>query len=249
MEQFHAFSWIAQIVNWCDMVGCGPTKEKAFEDLHRKFEARRAGLPSLPRPGTRVPIEFDSSVQIREYERIARDFFSEILGKDYYGFLLKYNSSLWDLCGPVLDETIEYYYKKIHQKFGVDVSDIEDAKLIMIFRRIHDHQVENRLQASEAQEKQMKMKWEKYDPEWLAKLAEEQHPKMPWLPDALRQCRKYLIRSEAYYYFVSGKNANKPGAEWQFDYNILLYDPVEGGLVLDILKGRRVGGVEFLDRI
>lgn len=93
------------------------------------------------------------------------------------------------------------------------------------------------------------MKWEKYDPEWLAKLAEEQVPEEPWLPKALRQCTEYLIESKAYYHFVSPENANQPGAEWQIVTNIILKDPKVGDLVLDILKGRRVGGVEFLNRL
>jgi hypothetical protein len=45
---------------------------------------------------------------------------------------------------------------------------------------------------------------------------------------------------------VSPENANKPGAEWQFERSIVLEDPKEGELVLDILKGNRVGGIEFL---
>jgi hypothetical protein len=159
LGNYHAFPWIAQIVNWWAMVGCGQTKEEALENLHRNFEARRAKRPSLPRPGTRVPIEFASSVQIEEYEAIAREFFSEILGKEYDGFLITDESSLWDLYGPVINETIEYYYEKIQQKFGVDVSDLEDAKLSMIFRRIHEHQVEDRLQASGAQRQQIRKQY------------------------------------------------------------------------------------------
>jgi hypothetical protein len=36
------------------------------------------------------------------------------------------------------------------------------------------------------------------------------------------------------------------GSQWQFEENIILEDPERGDLVLDILKGQRVGGVEFL---
>ncbi len=95
----------------------------------------------------------------------------------------------------------------------------------------------------------MKIKWRKYDPEWLAKLAEAQVPEEVWLPEALKKCTKYSIESKAYYHFVSPENANQPGAEWQFETNIILGDPKEGDLVLDILKGHRVGGVEFLSRL
>jgi hypothetical protein len=39
------------------------------------------------------------------------------------------------------------------------------------------------------------------------------------------------------------------GSEWQFDHNVILTDETEGTLVLDILKGNRVGGIEFLKRL
>jgi hypothetical protein len=128
--------WTAQIVNWWTMTGHGQTKKEAFEDLHRNFEAKRVELSSLPRPGTRVPIEFDSTVQIEDYEMIAREFLLEIFDLDYEDYFISDESSLWDLHG---DETNDYYYDKIQQEFGVDVSDIEGAKLCMIFRRIHEH--------------------------------------------------------------------------------------------------------------
>lgn len=90
---------------------------------------------------------------------------------------------------------------------------------------------------------------EKYNPEWLARLAEKQMPAESWLPEALRKCTVYSVESAASYHFASPENANKPGAEWQFERNIILNDEKEGDLVLDILKGNRVGGVEFLNRI
>ena len=93
------------------------------------------------------------------------------------------------------------------------------------------------------------MEWKEYDSEWLARLAEEQVPEKHWLPSALRKCTQHSKRSEAYYYFVSPENANQPGAEWQFETSITLGDEKEGALVLDILNGNRVGGVEFLKRL
>ena len=49
-------------------------------------------------------------------------------------------------------------------------------------------------------------------------------------------------------YFVDPRRPNQPGSDWQFEENIILEHPTEGDLVLDILKGHRVGGVEFLGR-
>jgi hypothetical protein len=48
---------------------------------------------------------------------------------------------------------------------------------------------------------------------------------------------------------VNPDNPNKAGSEWQFETNILLEHPSEGTLVLDVLKGQRIGGVETIDRI
>ncbi len=95
----------------------------------------------------------------------------------------------------------------------------------------------------------MNMKWEKYDPTWLVDHAKEQHPDKPWLAKALSKCARCSIESKAYIHFVDPKNANSPGAEWQFEKNIFLNSPREGELVLDILEGYRVGGVEFLLRL
>jgi hypothetical protein len=88
-----------------------------------------------------------------------------------------------------------------------------------------------------------------YDPEWLARLAEEQMPEELWLPVAIRQCRQYSSESKAYSCFVSCDKVNQPGADGQFERNILLNDKKHGELVLGILTGNRVGCVEFPDRL
>ena len=91
--------------------------------------------------------------------------------------------------------------------------------------------------------------WDPYDPTWLVELVREQCPEEPWLPDAIRKCTQCLRESEAYIYFVNPERPNKPGSEWQFQESIDLESSTEGWIVLDILKGGRVGGVEFIDRI
>jgi hypothetical protein len=93
------------------------------------------------------------------------------------------------------------------------------------------------------------MHWEPYDPNWLVELATSQVPDVPWLPGALAACQRAFKESSAYLYFVDPANPNMPGSEWQFESNIVLDHPTEGSLVLDVLKGKRIGGVEFLSRI
>ena len=88
--------------------------------------------------------------------------------------------------------------------------------------------------------------WEPYDPTWLSELARVQARETPWLADALGQCTRHARESRAYIYFVNPVAPNQPGSEWQFEGNVMLFDNREGELVLDVLKGQRVGGVEFL---
>jgi hypothetical protein len=93
------------------------------------------------------------------------------------------------------------------------------------------------------------MLWKPYDPGWLVALARETRPAEPWLAAALAKCTLAAEESRAYTYFVDPREANQPGSEWQFDSNVMLKHPVESDLVLDILIGQRVGGIEFLARL
>jgi len=94
----------------------------------------------------------------------------------------------------------------------------------------------------------MRNDWEDYDPSWLVHEAQLRLPDELSLHRALSKCTR-AITTLAYIYFVSPENPNQPGAEWQFDRNVILEATCEGDLVLDVLKDGRVGGVEFLDRI
>jgi hypothetical protein len=91
--------------------------------------------------------------------------------------------------------------------------------------------------------------WHDYDPDWLVRLAKEQLPQEAWLHEAISRCRVARMESAAYIHFVNPANPNMPGSEWQFQKNIVLNDPKQGELVLDILKDGRVGGVEFVNKI
>jgi hypothetical protein len=93
------------------------------------------------------------------------------------------------------------------------------------------------------------MRSELYNPDWLVVLAKDQHADKPWLADAFARCQAVVKRTTFIIHFVDPTDANKPGAEWQFDTNLWLKDPVEGNLVIDVLKGGRVGAIEFYDRM
>jgi hypothetical protein len=95
----------------------------------------------------------------------------------------------------------------------------------------------------------MGMEWKPYDPTWLVEWVRENVPGEPWLPDALARCTRAAWESRAYVYFVDPANANRPGAEWQIADGLTLEHPQEGTLVVAVLTGRRIGGIEFLRRL
>jgi len=90
---------------------------------------------------------------------------------------------------------------------------------------------------------------DKIDIEKIIKLVQEQQPDRHDLVSALRNCKGGQWTSKGYYLFVDSKNANEPGAQWQFDENIVLEQENNGDIVLDILKDGRIGGIEFIDLI
>ena len=86
------------------------------------------------------------------------------------------------------------------------------------------------------------MSWKPYDPTSLVALAREQHPGEAWLPAALERCTRAREDGRAYLSFEEFE----PG---EFERNLILEHPREGTLVLDVLTGGRVGGVELLRRL
>ena len=88
-----------------------------------------------------------------------------------------------------------------------------------------------------------------YDPTWLVELARRQHPGRPWLAEALARCTHAREESRAYLRFVEADAPGGSGSAWQFETTLRLEHPREGTLVLDILRGERVGGVEYLSRL
>jgi hypothetical protein len=91
--------------------------------------------------------------------------------------------------------------------------------------------------------------WKPYDPTWLVELAKAQLPEEPWLPAALAACTSASQESAAYIHFVDPAHPSEPDSEWQVQTNLTLQHPTEGDLVLDVLEGNRVGGVEFLAKL
>jgi hypothetical protein len=91
--------------------------------------------------------------------------------------------------------------------------------------------------------------WKPYDPAWLVDLAKEQFPEETWLPAALAACTMARQESAAYIHFVGRDDSDEPVSEWESQTDLTLKHPTEGELVLDVLEGNRIGGVEFLAKL
>jgi len=85
--------------------------------------------------------------------------------------------------------------------------------------------------------------------EQIIELIREQEPDRHDLIEELEKLEKKKWIRQPYIHFVSAERPNQPGSEWQFDENIVLEDETEGTIVLDILKGGRIGGIEFVSQI
>jgi len=131
--QQHKYS--AQIVNWWVMSGGGDTKDEAFRDLQKHFLSTKAERvksgKKLPRPGTHVEIEFASSARVDAHPELAGEFVRRVLNLDWA--FLSDESSLWDFHSSDDNQAL---IAKIIEVYGVDVSDIESAKLWQILDRI-----------------------------------------------------------------------------------------------------------------
>ena len=88
-----------------------------------------------------------------------------------------------------------------------------------------------------------------FEPSMLIGAVEDQAPEYPWLPEALEKCGEGKWESPVYVRYVSASNPNQPGSEWQFEANVVLNHQTLGTVVIDVLKGSRLGGIEFVDRI
>ncbi len=93
------------------------------------------------------------------------------------------------------------------------------------------------------------MDWKPYDPAWLVQWVRANEPEMTWLADALATCTRAASGGRAYLYFADPADAGQTGAEWQLEETLRLDSTPQGTLLLDILAGRRVGGIEFTARL
>lgn len=127
--------YAARIVNWWVMTGLGNTPEEAMNELAGQLaqmkENRHRERKPMPRPGTKVPIEFAPSTRVYADQGLAEDFIRRVLGLEWA--FISDQSSLWDFH---TGETNQILIAKIQDLYGVDVSDIESGNVAIILERI-----------------------------------------------------------------------------------------------------------------
>jgi hypothetical protein len=84
---------------------------------------------------------------------------------------------------------------------------------------------------------------EPFDPAPLVAAARAQHPDAPWLADALARCTAVYPDGRAYVYTVP------PSEGFRVVEAVVLHDRKLGTVVVDVLAGQRVGGLEFLKKL
>jgi hypothetical protein len=133
-SRFKPLPWTASVINWPGMSGSASSRPGALEELRKNFDRFKATKPNLPRPGTKVPIEFAARERVGQHSELANDFIKRVLDLEWAW--ISDESSLWDFHG---EETNEILTDRIHRIYGVDVSDISSGNLADIFDRIRDY--------------------------------------------------------------------------------------------------------------
>src|SRR5271168_4661418 len=132
--RFTQHRYLAYIVNWA-VSGGGDTPQEAMSELQNKFQSMKSAWElegrSLLRPGTVGPVEFASQERVGANQDLSEEFIRRVLDLDWAW--ISDESSLWDFH---TNETNELLHAKIMEVYGVDVSDIESAKLSEILDRV-----------------------------------------------------------------------------------------------------------------
>lgn len=114
--------WCAQIVNWW-LLGFGDTPEDALEDLREHLDAKRA-RGSLPRPGTKPPIELALADELRRHGEFAYEFVERVVG--IRPSFMSDQTSLADFC---TSEEAPGVHRKTALLYGIDTRAMIDEPL------------------------------------------------------------------------------------------------------------------------
>ncbi|PPD58377.1 hypothetical protein [Dehalogenimonas etheniformans] len=134
----------AKIDGWVTMVGHGETPERAIEALKVRFNQYKGYNKKLPEPHTHVPLKFAPSDKISKYETIAIDYFLKVLDMDYKNGFYSDGSSLANF-GLMNEDQNDRAKRAIIEKtqalYGIDITDLYDGPLYLVFERIKESKV------------------------------------------------------------------------------------------------------------
>lgn len=134
--KLHLFA--ASITKW-KVDGFGDSGPEALCNLRSAFASRKAKLRDdgkpLPRPGTKVPIQFASQERVNAHPDLTQDFIERVLGLEWA--FISDGSSLWDFHS---DATNEVFLMRIKDTYGRNVEDIQSARVWEILNRIAETQ-------------------------------------------------------------------------------------------------------------
>jgi len=124
-------AWFAQILHWPGPVGIGPTPAAARLDLAAVLETIRRERAAMPRPGSRVPVEFASSDRLDTDPELYEHFREHVLGFEWV--LMTDGTALSDFGD---EARVTALVARVKEVYGVDVSDISPPLVADIFDRI-----------------------------------------------------------------------------------------------------------------
>lgn len=118
----------AQFTNWPTFIAHESSVSEAIENLRNNLK-EYAEENQLPRPGSKVPVQFAASERIEQHEETAVDFFDKIIGINFYDCFISDYSSLVDF-----DMDNEETLEKIKIEYGIEPKG--DLFLVDIFEQI-----------------------------------------------------------------------------------------------------------------
>lgn len=78
----------------------------------------------------------------------------------------------------------------------------------------------------------------------------EKYPDCEWIKSQLKNSNIVKWQSAAYCYLVEPSDQpNTKGSTWQFKHNLDISHPDFWIVVIDVLKGNKIGGIEFVGNI
>jgi hypothetical protein len=130
----HESRYWARVLGWL-IDETAQTKSEALTKLRSRYEMRRQLRiekgESIPRPGTKVPIQFASRERINAHEELANDLIHRVLQLEWA--LITDGSSLWDFTSS---QSIQEFQDRILLIYQESVYDIENGNLAAILERI-----------------------------------------------------------------------------------------------------------------